>query len=154
MSKFFDCFPVSLVFLLNIPIEYSFWIFSLNISFEYFHWIFLLDIFMEYILYWISSQRMSKKLVYFPVSFRTNHSTLTFTKTNIAWQEKATLKEKIFLYYLLGWTARSQTCPLRFFYASIPPKMPWIWLCVYFALMTGFDWFFTTIKGNILINYK
>ena len=116
MSKFVDCFPVSLVFLLNIPIEYSFWIFSLNISFEYFHWIFLLDIFMEYILYWISSQRMSKKLVYFPVSFRTNHSTLTFTKTNIAWQEKATLKEKIFLYYLLCWTARSQTCPLRFWF--------------------------------------
>ena len=133
------------IFLLNIFIEYLFWIFSLNISFGFFLW---------NISYRISSQRMSKKLVYFPVSFRTNHSTLTFTKTNIAWQEKATLKEKIFLYYLLCWTARSQTCPLRFFYASIPPKMLWIWLCVYFALMTDFDWFFTTINGNILINYK
>ena len=70
----------------------------------------------KHVIYWISSQRMSKKLVYFPVSFRTNHSTLTFTKTNIAWQEKATLKEKIFLYYLLCWTARSQTCPLRFWF--------------------------------------
>ena len=107
-----------------LSLWYFYWIFLLNIPFEYFHWIFLLNIFIEY-FYWIflwnisyriSSQRMSKKLVYFPVSFRTNHSTLTFTKTNIAWQEKATLKEKIFLYYLLCWTARSQTCPLRFWF--------------------------------------
>ena len=53
MSKFVDCFPVSLVFLLNIPIEYSFWIFSLNISFEYFF-----NISFEY-FFWIFSLNIS-----------------------------------------------------------------------------------------------
>ena len=124
-------------FLLNIPIEYFFWIFLLNIFIEYFYWIFLWNI-----SYRISSQRMSKKLVYFPVSFRTNHSTLTFTKTNIAWQEKATLKE-FFLYYLLCWTARSQTFPLRF----------WFFMQVFLLKCREYDCVFILLWWSILTDF-